>query len=154
MFFINSKPSQSGCAPKAVASRFLDTDITFTGAADAGATTGATAVVLAEVSAGDPAWYGGGVHAAGCNDAKLVVTEIIGDDCDDCTVDTLETRTYERVVPKGGYIEIPPGYWQKIEVTLLDDAGDPVDLPENATEKVYLKVEQPGHCSAKPVLAV
>lgn len=153
MFIMGSTPAQGGCAPKAVASRYLDSSITFTGAATSGATTGSAAVTLAEVTAGDPAWYGGTVHAAGCNDVELTVTELTGDDCNNCTVDTLVTRTYTRVIPKNGYISIPQGYWQKIDAVLLDDSGTAVDLPDGATEDVYLKVEMAGNC-AEPVLAV
>lgn len=153
MFFMGSTAQAGGCAAKAVASSFVDKNLVFTGAAAAGADTGAALAVLHEVAVGEPAVYGGAIHVSGCFDAKITVTEIIGDDCDVCTVDTLETRTYERVLPKGSTINIPPGYWQKVEAQLVDSAGDPVDLPEAATATLYLKQEAAGNC-ATAVLAV
>jgi hypothetical protein len=98
MQFIFGGAAAASCstAPKAVAP--VITDETLTIAAGAGIT---AADVFLGV-AGDSAPYGGYINKTlTCDAVKLVVSYLDGDDCDNCTVDTLTTVDVEITIPAG-----------------------------------------------------
>jgi hypothetical protein len=106
-------------APKAVAP--VITDETLTIAAGAGI---AAADVFLGV-AGDPAPYGGFINKTlTCDAVKLVVSYLDGDDCDNCTVDTLTTVDVEITIPAGASgVALPAGYIAQITAQVVDSAG-------------------------------
>lgn len=125
MQFIFGGAAAASCstAPKAVAP--VITDETLTIAAGAGIT---AADVFLGVS-GDPAPYGGFVtKTLSCDAVKLVVSYLDGDDCDNCTVDTLTTVDVEVTIPAGATgVQLPAGYITQITAQVVDSTGTAIN---------------------------
>jgi hypothetical protein len=121
MQFIFGGAAAASCstAPKAVAP--VITDETLTIAAGAGIT---AADVFLGV-AGDSAPYGGYINKTlTCDAVKLVVSYLDGDDCDNCTVDTLTTVDVEITIPAGASgVALPAGYITQVTAQVVDSAG-------------------------------
>ncbi len=108
--------------PKAVAP--FVTDVTLAIAQGAGN----TAAELFGDQVGDgtqPAPYGGFVYKnLTCDAVKLVVSYLVGDDCNPCTVDTLTKQDVTITIPADASgIALPPGYIGKITAQVVDSAG-------------------------------
>lgn len=148
MQFIFGGAAANSCssAPKAVAP--LVTNETLTIAAGAGI----TAADVYAGAAGDPAPYGGFVaKTLSCDAVKLVVSYLDGDDCDDCTVDTLTVVTETITVPANASgVQLPPGYITKITAQVVDSAG----TAKNSTlgGSVQFTSSRAGACGADVVI--
>lgn len=137
-------PNMNIASKKAVDSVDFKGIAEFIGAAAPGATTGATPIVLGTIPAGDNAPLGGTISITGCKAVQLDLNILIGDDCLECTADTLTLLPKTYVFdpePNGGTIiyELPEVFYGgDVEVTLLDATGAPVDCPEGLSETVKL----------------
>lgn len=112
--------TDSASAPKAVAPVVHQASLTIaTGS-------GATAQnLLAAITTGDCAAYGGQVVNKGCYDVKATISYLDGADCDSCTVDTLAKVDVDVIIPANSVFPLPAGYHQQIKVVTLDAAGAP-----------------------------
>jgi hypothetical protein len=88
--------------------------------------TGATANELITIGEGECAAYGGQIVNNGCYNLKAVISYLKGDDCDECTVDTLTTESVELIIPKNSVFPIPDGYYQQIQILTVDASGKEV----------------------------
>jgi hypothetical protein len=144
MQFIFGGAAAASCstAPKAVAPLIFNETLTI--AADSG---DVAADVYAGV-AGDSAPYGGFVSKTlACDAVKLVVSYLDGDDCDDCTVDTLVLVEEEITIPAGASgVALPAGYIAKITAVVVDSAG--VEKVSTLGGDVQFTSSRAGACGA------
>lgn len=102
-----------------------------------GDSTGSTPVVIEDLAAGAAAFNGGQVINRGCFDLLVELGYLAGDDCDPCTTpDSLSLVPISLVVPANASMPLPSGFWQDLQVTLVDSSGAPVDLVGDATQTV------------------
>lgn len=100
---------------------------------------GSTALVLANIPAGESAAYSGTVTLNGCNDVLVEVDYISGDDCDRCTTpDVMVFETVEITMTPGRQYMLPDGFWGEVRVTVLDGSGAPVNLTGDAKQMIEL----------------
>lgn len=95
---------------------------------DIAAGSGNTATVFHEVASGDPSIWGGQIISSSCDRIKVDITYLDGDDCDPCTnPDTLVEKVITQYIEKDMVgIQIPDGYWVKVEVTVVDSSNAPI----------------------------
>lgn len=106
--------------------------------------TGDTAGDVFDGTSGLPAPYGGTISKSdACDAVKLVVTYLVGDDFNPCTVDTLTTSTEEFTIPKGVYgIRLDHGYISSVTAVVVDSAG--VETTSAAGNTISFSSERAG----------
>jgi hypothetical protein len=122
MQFIFGGAAAASCStsPKAVAPVVTNTTLTIAAAA------GITAANVFLGTAGASAPYSGFVSKTiSCDAVKLVVSYLVGDDCDPCTdPDALTTVDETITIPASASgVALPAGYISKITAQVVDSAG-------------------------------
>lgn len=118
--------AKSGCKG-AVAPIFLqEAPVLFNTALD-----GTVATVIGPVLSGDPAYCGGVITNAGCEDLVATVTFLNGADCDSCSIDTIVPVDIVITVPGNTEYELPTGFWSQISYVLAAAATD--NKPQTVT---------------------
>lgn len=137
-------PNTNAASKKAVDSVDFKGVAEFMGADVPDATSGATPIVLGTIATGETAPCGGTLTITGCKSVRLEYNILTGDDCVECTVDTLvlTPKTFDfDPEPNGGTImyELPEVFLAgDITATLIDAAGTPVDCPLGLNQTVKL----------------
>lgn len=110
--------------------RKITAPVVYQGALDISIGTGSTAQnLLATISSGSPAAFGGQIINKGCNALEATITYLQGDDCDTCaTTNTITTVDVTVIVPKNSNFPIPDGFLSSISVIALDSVGAPVNV--------------------------
>lgn len=150
--FLDSQVGSS--CKKAVAPIILQDGATF--AADgSGDSLGAAPVIVADIAALDPAHYGGQIVTRGCKDVLVELQYLDGDDCEPCTdPDALALIPISVIVPANSSFPLPDGFWQDLQVTLVDDAAAPVDLTGTAVQNVMVYSCYTPECPECAVMAI
>ena len=101
--------------------------------------------LMPALAVGACAAYGGQIVNNGCYDLKITASYLEGDDCDNCTPDTLTTTPIEFYVPKNSVFPMPDGFYQQVQVQTVDSNRAPVS---NTTDvKVSMHSSHVPNCS-------
>lgn len=118
-------PKEAQTCPPASAPVVFQYDVTHA------ETEGATPVVAADLTVGDPALYGGKIANNGCVPIEITVSYIDGADCDSCSPDTLALVDVVLVIPAGASYSLPDGFWQDLTYIVDGGAGVPIGVTQN-----------------------
>ncbi len=142
MYYAYNPTASCNSNPKATAPLITEASLIIQAA------TGSTIAQLYAGASGADAAYGGYVHKTlSCDAVKLVVTYLTGDDCNDCTSDTLNTTPVTITIPAGASgVQLPPGYITAITAQVVTSAGAPLDSVAGGT--VNYTSSRAGNCGA------
>jgi hypothetical protein len=142
MYFSYNQTSSCNGNPKATAPLITEASLVIQAA------TGSDITQFYTGASGAAAAYGGYVHKTlSCDAVKLVVTYLTGDDCNDCTSDTLNTTPVTITIPAGASgVQLPPGYITVITAQVVSAAGAPLNSVAGGT--VTYTSSRAGNCGA------
>lgn len=100
--------------------------------------TGSSPIVVADVVAGDPAYFGGQIVVRGCSDVLVQLNYLDGDDCQICTApDALALVARSLIIPANSSFPLPDGYWQDMSITAVDSTGAPQNVQTDVSVMTY-----------------
>lgn len=93
--------------------------------------------LITPIAIGSKVPFGGQIVNEGCYDLMATITYLDGDDCSECTQDSLTPTIIQVEIPKNSAFPIPDGYFTSIQVQTIDSTNAPINVTKEQVIHFY-----------------